>query len=125
VGAKLGEVELFGPFFFTCRAFPNHLICKKNVLLNFFSLFSISSIFNFILESLVYPLPIFKVAEKSGRGKIRGLYRRRKDTELPSRLGTTCLKLSRTYLCVMMCSNPITDFFNFEEDPLIKKITIN
>ncbi len=30
--------------------------------------------FYLILESLVYPLQIFKVAEKSGRVKIRGVY---------------------------------------------------
>jgi hypothetical protein len=36
---------------------------------------SISSIFYFMFESLVYPLPIYKVAKKkSGRGQNRGLY---------------------------------------------------
>jgi HJR/Mrr/RecB family endonuclease len=38
----------------------------------FVSLFSISSIFYFILELLVYPLPIFTVAEKKWAGKNSG-----------------------------------------------------
>ncbi len=95
---------------------------KKNVLL-YFSHFFLSPVFLILFQSRQFTRYRFlKLRKKSGRGKIRGLYRRRKDTELPSRLGTTCLKLSRTYLCVMMCSNPITDFFNFEENPLIKKL---
>jgi hypothetical protein len=40
----------------------------------FFSLFPISGIFYFILDSLIYSLPIFKVSKKSGCGKILGLY---------------------------------------------------
>ncbi len=54
--------------FFLCRPFPNYPICEINVLLYF------SHLMTFILESLVYPLPIFKVSKKSGRGKICGFY---------------------------------------------------
>jgi hypothetical protein len=53
---KVGRVGLFGLVFV------------------FFSLFSISGIFYFILESLVYPLPIFKVKKKKVRVEKFGVY---------------------------------------------------
>ena len=61
--------------FLSCRPFPNHTICKINVLLYssyFFYLWYY--LFYFVVVSLVYPLPILKVAKKSGRGQIRGFY---------------------------------------------------
>ena len=57
--------------FFLRRPFPNYPICEKCFIV-FFSLFSISGIFYFILESLVHPLPIFKVSKKKWAWKNLG-----------------------------------------------------
>jgi hypothetical protein len=61
-------------FVFLRRPFPNYSICEINNLLYFSHFFLSPVFFFFILESLVHPLPIFKVSTKKVDVEKFGVY---------------------------------------------------